>query len=74
MRHARARELQQVALVEPLALDLGPAFFVDGAVGRWRRHDPAVGLAEYRDAVCGRSPQNELDRLEEEVRRVGERV
>ena len=37
--------------VEPLALDLSAAFFVHGAVGRRRRHDPAVGLAEDRDAV-----------------------
>ena len=66
MRHARARELQEVALVEPLALHLSPAFFVHGAIGRRRRHDPAVGLAEDGDAVSRRSPQNELDRLEEE--------
>ena len=66
MRHARTCELQEVALVEPLALDLRAALFVHSAVGRRRCHDAAVGLAEDGDAVSRRSPQNELDGLEEE--------
>ena len=64
MRHARARELQQVALVEPLALDLRAAFLCTaqsadgGAMIRqsvWQKTaTPSVGVRRRMSSTASR--------------------